>query len=713
MYNVVVSLFRKYNIFPGKIPVVPGDRPDNEFMVYDPSRAPKTAAEWDEPRYIHKTHWGFYTWPNEMMVYAPQAEQPSLDRKPEDMNEVERSILDFFSSPANVEKLMGFLSLEEHKGRDRFDSRRFTMFKGLFRNYGDAILEPLKPHMERLVEGGTESGHRCVAEILAALIRGSKHWSFQRTEALGSWAAPLVRSAMDKVSVETIGDWGTCFATASESRDPNRIHWMLEVLMEEPLQSRGAFMDSSRLYVLQGAVAQQEWRAGRMLHRLMDFLRPYCSHPYKAVRDRMGSVLTNIFLNDLDFADRGEASNKRSPRIGDFIKEVVPQLEVLTEEPDPELLVPRIPGAMAGVTTNLNGAGPPIAPMMVPRDGMVMIRPPGPPPINGGGPVLRMPMPRMPPPPEVLAQMRMPPPGAVIPPELLARLPGPPPPELLARLPGPITPEVLARMPPPEVLAGIAGGQAPPPEIMAQMMAAFGPAGPPPPEVLMAMAQGMPPMGMEGEESAGKGSEEYEKRQTAIRLAQTGKRSIFFVRKCICNCIMIFVPQPAVCKFLAGSLMRGFNGLKRESYLLLPVLCMNESNEFEPHLAKDCTYTLACLSQSLLPVGVVDDCLSAVETVASGSPSWKAKCAVLDVLGTTVFSNMPLVLSRPGEGGWVERVMAVVTAALADDRVEVREKAASVLGGLVHCRFIDAERRKKLLVGTLIATGCINLSGCR
>jgi len=58
------------------------------------------------------------------------------------------------------------------------------------------------------------------------------------------------------------GDWGTCFATASESRDPNRLHWLLETLMEEPLRSRGSFLDSSRLYVLQGAMAQQEWRVG-------------------------------------------------------------------------------------------------------------------------------------------------------------------------------------------------------------------------------------------------------------------------------------------------------------------------------------------------------------------------------------------------------------------------------------------------------------------
>ncbi len=65
---------------------------------------------------------------------------------------------------------------------------------------------------------------------------------------------------------------------------------------------------------------------------------------------------------------------------------------------------------------------------------------------------------------------------------------------------------------------------------------------------------------------------------------------------------------------------------------------------------------------------------------------------------TTVFSNMSIILSR---SEWVERVMKTVTTALVNERVEVREKAAAVLGGLVHCRFIDSERRKKLLVSSI------------
>ena len=113
-----------------------------------------------------------------------------------------------------------------------------TRFQCSIRNYGESVLVHLRPYLERLIDDGSESAQRCVAEVAAALIRGAKHWDRDMTERLWGWLAPLLRRTLAKVSVETIGDWGTAFATASESRDPNRIHQMLELLMEEPLRSQ-------------------------------------------------------------------------------------------------------------------------------------------------------------------------------------------------------------------------------------------------------------------------------------------------------------------------------------------------------------------------------------------------------------------------------------------------------------------------------------------
>lgn len=58
--------------------------------------------------------------------------------------------------------------------------------QGLFRNYSDAFLPVLKPHMERLANDSHESTQRCVAEIIAGLVRGSKHWSFGKVSPAAS-----------------------------------------------------------------------------------------------------------------------------------------------------------------------------------------------------------------------------------------------------------------------------------------------------------------------------------------------------------------------------------------------------------------------------------------------------------------------------------------------------------------------------------------------
>lgn len=64
-----------------------------------------------------------------MMVYAPPSQQPQLDRPLETLGDEEKEIYKFFISQENVDKLMSFLSLEENKERDSFNTRRFWMFK--------------------------------------------------------------------------------------------------------------------------------------------------------------------------------------------------------------------------------------------------------------------------------------------------------------------------------------------------------------------------------------------------------------------------------------------------------------------------------------------------------------------------------------------------------------------------------------------------------
>uniref|UniRef100_A0A8C2YNF4 Proteasome activator subunit 4 n=2 Tax=Chinchilla lanigera TaxID=34839 RepID=A0A8C2YNF4_CHILA len=245
------------------------------------------------------------------------------------MTEAEQIIFDHFSDPKFVEQLITFLSLEDRKGKDKFNPRRFCLFKGLFRNFDDAFLPILKPHLERLVADSHESTQRCVAEIIAGLIRGSKHWTFEKVEKLWELLCPLLRTALCNITVETYNDWGTCIATSCESRDPRKLHWLFELLLESPLSGEGgSFVDACRLYVLQGGLAQQEWRVPELLHRLLKYLEPKLTQVYKNVRERIGSVLTYIFMIDVSLPNTAPTT---SPCIPEFTARLLERLKPLMD----------------------------------------------------------------------------------------------------------------------------------------------------------------------------------------------------------------------------------------------------------------------------------------------------------------------------------------------------------------------------------------------
>jgi len=78
--------------------------------------------------------------------------------------------------------------------------------------------------------------------------------------------------------------------------------------------------------MLQGGIAQQEWRVAQLLSRLLKLLMPYLNHPYQSMRDRLGSVLTNIFLHDIQLPG---GTQSQSPRVEPFVHELLPQLACL------------------------------------------------------------------------------------------------------------------------------------------------------------------------------------------------------------------------------------------------------------------------------------------------------------------------------------------------------------------------------------------------
>uniref|UniRef100_A0A671QPG7 Proteasome activator complex subunit 4A n=1 Tax=Sinocyclocheilus anshuiensis TaxID=1608454 RepID=A0A671QPG7_9TELE len=287
-----------------------GDRPDNQWLRYDSSRLPCSQQDWNECCFIEKTHWGYSIWPRKLLLYAPLEEQPKQGKTREEMNESEQIIYDHFSDQQFIDQFIQYLSLEDRKGKDKFSPRRFCLFK--VRN--DVF------NLERLVADSHESTQRCVAEIISGLIRGSKHWSYSKV---------LAHITVYSLILSQKYSLCTNICVVQESRDPRKLHWLFEMLMESPVTGEGgSFVDACRLYVLQGGLAQQEWRVPELLHRLLQYLEPKLTQVYKNVRERIGSVLTYIFMIDVNLPHTQPTT---SPRNAEFTERVLARLKPLTE----------------------------------------------------------------------------------------------------------------------------------------------------------------------------------------------------------------------------------------------------------------------------------------------------------------------------------------------------------------------------------------------
>lgn len=139
-------------------------------------------------------------------------------------------------------------------------------------------------------------------------------------------------------------------------------------------------------------------------------------------------------------------------------------------------------------------------------------------------------------------------------------------------------------------------------------------------------------------------------------------------------------------QWLTCAINRCSNGNEIEYFELLPIACRLERSEQDQELAEICTTLLAMISQALTLVPCMDAALTKIDEI-SKMTSWSARRSVIDVLQVLVFYNMTIILSNEK---WKMKTQEIVLRLLEDNVVEVREKAAEVLCGLLHCSFLTA-----------------------
>ncbi|CAH4031865.1 unnamed protein product [Pieris brassicae] len=139
-----------------------------------------------------------------------------------------------------------------------------------------------------------------------------------------------------------------------------------------------------------------------------------------------------------------------------------------------------------------------------------------------------------------------------------------------------------------------------------------------------------------------------------------------------------------------GIVVRGVNTNLETHFKLVPLACALASRgSTRPHeeLPRAAGGFLAALAQVHYRGDSFDRVLNVLEEMANGR-SWWARLACLDFAIPLLFYGLPMLCDRPERA---VRAEAFALKLMRDSRVEVRQSAAKVLTGLMHCRALPDE----------------------
>lgn len=162
----------------------------------------------------------------------------------------------------------------------------------------EAVLEDIKELVKGLFgDGSDKHQHRATAEVLGALLAGSSDDPPEIRNEVWQFAAPMMLQVFaDGLTPENLNYWLTALHLILDSKDPRRSHEIIDHLVSFRLDmsSNAAFKESSKVQLLEFIIADGGWHFQQEGPILENFLA-HLDHPYKAVREAIGRVISVIY----------------------------------------------------------------------------------------------------------------------------------------------------------------------------------------------------------------------------------------------------------------------------------------------------------------------------------------------------------------------------------------------------------------------------------
>lgn len=249
--------------------------------------------------YIDNDYPGWLVWNKTMRAYNTQTAELNYDEVEKGIRAKMGKTLDrhWFST------YFGYMKQEPRDAReDRFHitSSMVVAFSLdlLFDGLTPATFDDIKDLTQAVFgDGSDKHQHRATAEILGALLTTSEDFQPATRERIWEFVFPIVRRIFqDGLTPENNTYWSTFVDLVISGRDPRRcwplIDWLASFRLD--MSTNAAFKESSKISLLHRTINNLGWHFQMEKPIVVDFLE-HLDHPYKGVRETMGTTLATIF----------------------------------------------------------------------------------------------------------------------------------------------------------------------------------------------------------------------------------------------------------------------------------------------------------------------------------------------------------------------------------------------------------------------------------
>ena len=267
----------------------------------DPDWTKKYLVGFAQPKaeyYVDHDYPGWLVWGKTFKAYETES-------TPLEYDDVEMDVRGHVGNMMNRHWFSTYFGFMKQEPRDQ-GADRFRITSTVILSYAfDLVFEGLCPakyedikDLVRAVygDGSDKHQHRATAEIMAALLCVATDLNVERRTEVWEFVFDIVHSIFqDGLTPENESYWSSFVHVVFNGRDPRRnwplVDWLAGFRLD--MASNAAFKESSKIHLLLNCVLTIGWHFQLDKPITENFLQ-HLDHPYKGVREAMGTTLATI-----------------------------------------------------------------------------------------------------------------------------------------------------------------------------------------------------------------------------------------------------------------------------------------------------------------------------------------------------------------------------------------------------------------------------------